>query len=87
MPSQDTSINSAAIPAPLVRVERLNGVVFAIFTDPNHPGFEYDPSIHSAQQAQEIARHVADKRWITPAHLEQFAALMREEFGDGVCND
>ncbi|KAK6697218.1 hypothetical protein SNK04_014306 [Fusarium graminearum] len=52
MPSQDTSINSAGEPAALVRIERSNGVVFAIFTDPNHPGFEYDPSIHSAQQAQ-----------------------------------
>ncbi len=60
--------------------------MFAVFTDPNLPGFEYDPSVHSWQHVQEIGRHVADKTWITIAHLEQFAALMRAEFGEGaVC--
>lgn len=67
---------------PLVRVERGNGVVFAIFTDPSLPGFEYDPSIHSAQHAEEMAQHVACKTWITEAHISQFRQLMLAEFGE-----
>ncbi|XQA72092.1 hypothetical protein ACM9XA_11375 [Xanthomonas sacchari] len=83
MPPKSSSSNT--IP-PLVRVERINGVVFAIFTDPARPGFEYDPSIRSARQALEIARHVASKSWITEAHLEQFKALMLAEFGESAAH-
>lgn len=83
MPSSQTPSNNPAAATPeLVRVERINGVVFAIFIDPAHPGFEYDPSIRCAQQAMEIAHHVADKRWISDLHLQQFIALMRTEFGE-----
>jgi len=82
MPSTENPSNQADGLPPLVRVERIEGVVFAVFTDPTRPGFEYDPSIRSAQQALEIARHVADKRWITPAHLQQYTALMLAEFGE-----
>lgn len=80
MPSRTSKINTSP---PLVRVERIDGVVFAIFMDPASPGFEYDPSIRSAQQALDIARHVADKTWVTDAHLQQFKALMLAEFGEG----
>lgn len=85
MPSNDTSSNSAGATAPLVRIERFDGGVFAIFTDPDRPWFEYDPSVRSAEQAREMARHVADKQWITQAHLQQFEDLMRAEFGEGAC--
>uniref|UniRef100_UPI003F7E745C hypothetical protein n=1 Tax=Xanthomonas sp. 0924 TaxID=2835534 RepID=UPI003F7E745C len=85
MPSSDIPSNthSAATPE-LVRIERIDGVLFAIFTDPARPGFEYDPSIRSVQQALEIARHVAEKRWVTALHLQQYKALMLAEFGEAV---
>lgn len=85
MPSNNNSINPAGAPVPLVRIERFDGGVFAIFTDPDRPWFEYDPSVRSAEQAREMARHVADKQWVTQAHLQQFAQLMRAEFGEGAC--
>ncbi|NIJ86970.1 hypothetical protein FHY35_004020 [Xanthomonas arboricola] len=84
MPSNETpSKNPTDGTPPLVRIERIDGVVFAIFTDPTRTGFEYDPSIRSVQQALEIARHVAEKRWITEAHLQQYETLMMAEFGEG----
>ncbi|WP_435012990.1 hypothetical protein [Xanthomonas arboricola] len=87
MPSNETpSKNPTDGTPPLVRIERIDGVLFAIFTDPARPGFEYDPSIRSVQQALEIARHVAEKRWVTALHLQQYKALMLAEFGEGACN-
>ena len=84
MPSSETpSKNPTDGTPPLVRIERINDVVFAIFTDPARPGFEYDPSIRSVQQALEIARHITEKRWITDAHLQRFKQLMLAEFGEG----
>jgi hypothetical protein len=85
MPPNDTSSNSPSTPVPLVRIERFDGGVFAIFTDPARPWFEYDPSVRSAEQAREMALHVADKQWVTQAHLQQVEDLMRAEFGEGAC--
>jgi len=81
MPARPNDSNTAP---PLVRIDRINGTVFAVFTDPNRPGFEYDPSVHSAVHAAELVHHMREKRWVTPAHLAQFVRLMTAEFGEAV---
>ena len=70
---------------PLVRIERSSfGSVFAIFTMPSRPGYEYDPQVLCAEQVPELLTHIKQKTWITPRHIEQFVRLMEGEFGEGV---
>ncbi len=70
---------------PLVRIERGSyGSVFAIFTLPNRPGYEYDPQVMSGEDVPELLRHIKSKTWITEQHIAQFLRLMQLEFGNGL---
>lgn len=74
-----------AYPKPLVRIERASyGSVFAIFTLPERPGYEYDPQVMSGEDVPELLRHIKTKTWITEQHIAQFVRLMTAEFGEGV---
>lgn len=71
-----------AYPKPLVRIERASyGSVFAIFTLPERPGYEYDPQVMSGEDVPELLRHIKTKTWITEQHIAQFVRLMELEFG------
>lgn len=52
---------------------------FYVFRDPSHPGFTYDFMVRG--DALHWVAHMAQKRWVTTEHLEQFARLVMERGG------
>lgn len=52
---------------------------FYIFRDPANPGFTYDFKLRG--DALHWVAHMAQKRWVTTEHLEQFARLAMDREG------
>lgn len=65
----------------LVTIEhRSNEPLVAVFRDPDNESFRYDFALPSAGSALRWISHMAKKTWVTKEHLEQFAALVADEF-------
>ena len=51
---------------------------YFVFTDPGHPGFTYDFKIFGTESPESWVRHMSDKTWVTPEHIQQFRALAKQ---------
>ena len=56
---------------------------FFIVRDERAPGFRYDFRCKNAMDALRWAADLAEKKWITTEHIEQFALLAIETFSRG----
>lgn len=50
------------------------------FRHPEIPTFGYDFKVHDACDALSWVAHMAEKRWVSTEHLQQFAALAMKQF-------
>lgn len=74
-PDEAIEPSNAGVNEPLGLIDEPlpDGRIGVTLFDREMPGFEYDFYVHGPQDALQWIVHLADKRWVTPAHLSFLA--------------